>query len=261
LSDELLKEFEEIKTRKMKNYQLLFEKRNLEGYLETKHPVFTSACFYVDFVSNYVSKFRLKYAGQRPDIKDSMAAIDDIDHKGNPIKKPLGPVGFSFKTQILSFKVNRKKVEERICPIVASADSASNNMFIEALISSLITISYALKKAVCILQTCDLDDVETSWGVYEDHCYLFLFDNTEGGNGITYLVFSELKEDLNAKGDLMHTRLFTQISEILTQKCCLDACEECLLLPRTPNHIVDLLNKQLGAAVLGVANVEYHRNI
>jgi hypothetical protein len=35
LSDELLKEFEEIKTRKMKNYQLLFEKRNLEGNLET----------------------------------------------------------------------------------------------------------------------------------------------------------------------------------------------------------------------------------
>lgn len=254
MNDEIFKEFEDLKKRKVKNFPQFIEKRKFEDYLEIEHPVFSKVCFYIDFVSNYISKFRIKYTGQRPDIKESTAAIDDIDDKGNPIKKPLGPVGYSFETQILSFAIKRKEAEERILPIF-SADSIVDNVILEALISSLVTISYALKKAVCILQSCDLDDVETSWSIYEDYCYLFLFDNAEGGNGITHLAFSELKEDLYVDQDLMHTRLFAQISEILMQKCCPDACEECLLLPRTPNHIVSLLDKRLGAALLvGVIN-------
>jgi hypothetical protein len=187
--------------------------------------------------------------GQSPNFKESVATIDDIDDKGNPIKKPLGPVGFSYETQILSFAIKRKIAEERIIA-GESIELIKNDTIVEKLTSSLVTISYALKKAVCILQTCNIDDVETAWTIYKDHCYLFLFDNSEGGNGITHLAFLELKEDLKSQQELMETRLFKQISEILKQKCCPDVCEECLLLPRTPNHIVSLLDKRLGRSVL-----------
>ncbi|MGQ9643599.1 MAG: DUF1998 domain-containing protein [Ignavibacterium sp.] len=252
MSDELMKEILEIiKNLKPKNVEVTYEKKKLteDEFIEINHPLITDIFFYVDKVTNYVPKFRLKYVGQSPNFKESVATIDDIDEKGNPIKKPLGPVGFSYETQILSFAIKRKIAEERILG-EESIGTIKNDSVVERLISSLVTMSYALKKAVCILQACNVDDVETAWTIYKDCCYLFLFDNSEGGNGIAHLAFLELKEDLKSQQDLMETRLFKQISEILKQRCCPDVCEECLLLPRTPNHIVGLLNKRLGRTVL-----------
>jgi hypothetical protein len=251
MSDELVREtLEIIRNLRPKSVNVPHEKQKLtkDELIKMNHSLIANVFFYVDKVASYVPKFRLKYVGQSPNFKESVATIDDIDGKGKPVKKPLGPVGFSYETQILSFAIKRKIAEERIAKECIGV--MNNGNIVEKLVSSLVTISYALKKAVCILQTCNIDDIETAWAIYEDYCYLFLFDNAEGGNGITHLAFLELKEDLKSRQDLMETRLFKQISEILKQRCCPDVCEECLLLPRTPNHIVSLLDKRLGRIVL-----------
>jgi len=206
-------------------------------------------CFYVDSVTSFVPKFRLKYVGQKPIFKESVATIEDIDERGNPIKIPLGPVGFSYETHIFSLSLDRKTAEERVSNFKDNSNVRSG--ILENLISSLITFSFALRKAACILQTCNIDDIKTSWAIHEENCYIFLFDNAEGGNGVTYLTFSELKEDLeNNSRKIIDTRLFRQILEIFNQKCCKDVCEECLLLPRTPHYLVSLLNKRLGKMLL-----------
>lgn len=250
MNKELVEEIlEKIRKLRPKNVEAAYEKEKLtkDRFRKINHPLIEDVFFYVGMITNFVPKFRLKYVGQSPNFKESVATIDDIDEKGNPIKKPLGPVGFSYKSQILSFAIKRRIAEERI---IKGCINVSDGNIVKELTSSLVTISYALKKAVCILQTCNIDDIETAWAIYEKYCYLFLFDNAEGGNGITHLAFLELEEDLKSQPDLMETRLFKQISEILKQKCCPDVCEECLLLPRTPNHIVSLLDKRLGRIVL-----------
>lgn len=211
--------------------------------------------FYVDSIAKFVPVFRIKYRGQRPSYRESLATFDDVDlETGNPIKVPLGPVGFEYNTHILSLALDRDYAEEKMEEYVESQnlkidDTQPTNPVMESLIKALTTLSFCLRKTACLLQTCDLDDILTSWTLQKQHCYLFLFDNVEGGNGITYSIYSDLRDTIQRTNDFSKTELFKQMWSILEQKCCPDVCEECLLLPRTPQHIMEMLDKKVGSAL------------
>ena len=224
--------------------------------VQLRHPFIANVSFYVGSVANFVPAFRIKYVGQKPYYRESLATFDDVDPKtGDPIKVPLGPVGFKYNTHILSLTIDRNYAEEKIGNYLESQnleteDTESKKLVMENLIKALTTLSFCLRKTAGILQACDIDDVLTSWTLHKEHCYLFLFDNVDGGNGITYSIYSELRDTVQKTNDFSKTKLFKQMSEILKQECCHDVCEECLLLPRTPQLIMKMLDKKVGRTLL-----------
>lgn len=224
--------------------------------IRLSHPLISNASFYVDSIVNFVPAFRVKYRGQKPRYCESLATFDDVDPKtGNPVKVPLGPVGFKYATHIFSFTIDRNHAEEKIRNHLKSQnieidEVGLKKLVMENLIKGLTTLSFCLRKTACILQTCDIDDVFNSWKLKKKHCYLFLFDNVEGGNGISHSMFSDLRDTIGKTGDFNKTELFKQMSAILEQKCCPDVCEECLLLPRTPQHVMEMLDKKVGRIIL-----------
>lgn len=141
------------------------------------------------------------------------------------------PVGQQHHTQGLRLEFDRDAVAERFVEV--SHPSASWPQLLTSL-------EQALDRAIPVVVKCDRSDYRVKASVSEDTVEVFIVDGRQGGNGISWHVHEGLQEVAN------------HVVDIADCERCVDYCDECLLLSRTPSHYLenDLLDHRTLAAVV-----------
>lgn len=141
----------------------------------------------------------------------------------------LGPAGNKYLTAVLEIKVPR---ESGLTPSV--------EMTVAITLLSALTLS-----AVSILEV-EQGDLGTSWDISSNYIRLYLYDTASGGSGLVRLIFDDWA---NHGGQA----IWGYANDILfNSKCCRHYCEQCTLLPRTPEFQVrqGLLDKEVAIRFL-----------
>ena len=141
------------------------------------------------------------------------------------------PVGQQHHTQGLRLTLDRETVAERFSRV--SIPTASWPQL-------LISLEQALDRAIPVVVKCDRSDYRVKASVGEDGVEVFIVDGRQGGNGISWHVHESLQE------------VASKVVEVADCDRCLDYCDECLLLSRTPSHYLenDLLDHRTLEAVV-----------
>jgi ATP-dependent helicase YprA (DUF1998 family) len=145
------------------------------------------------------------------------------------------PVGQQYFTQALTIRFDAGAFWQRVEQL--GHDTASRAQ-------ALTSLEQAVTKAVAIVAECDQDDfrVSTRVGQDDDQIDLYIVDSRQGGNGISW----QAQDRLHA--------VETRVREVAGCDRCVDYCDECLLLQRTPGYYLDndLLDSRTLAAVVGL---------
>jgi hypothetical protein len=145
------------------------------------------------------------------------------------------PVGQQYFTQGLTLRFDAGTFWQRFGRL--SHETASRAQ-------ALTSLEQALEKAIAIVAECDQDDFRVSTSLDEDHVDVHVVDSRQGGNGISW----QAHDRLGAVAD--------RVREVAACDRCLDYCDECLLLERTPGYYLenDLLDRRTLAAIVGVSD-------
>lgn len=149
------------------------------------------------------------------------------------------PVGQQYHTQGVTIRFDRDVFEDRY-------EHASHET--KSWPQALVSLQQSFEKAVAIVAECDRSDFRVKAIRTADSIEINLVDSRQGGNGVTWQVFRSL------------TDLETRVAEVADCDRCLDYCDECLLLARTPAYYLekDLLDRRMLAAIVGDASPEAH---
>jgi ATP-dependent helicase YprA (DUF1998 family) len=148
-------------------------------------------------------------------------------------KERYRPVGQQYHTQGTVISFDREQVEVRY----EGADHEPKSWS-----QALTSIEQAMKRAVAVVAECDRSDFRIKTKTTEDSVKVFLVDSRQGGNGIAWQVRESLR-DVEEK-----------VREIADCERCVDYCDECLLISRTPAHYLEnnLLDSRTLAAITGI---------
>lgn len=171
-------------------------------------------------------------------LKPALVTEEDItlDRSGRTKleKKELGAAGFELATTILHLYCNVHGLKMRL--------SASADEWERKLAAAIITLIWALKKAISITLQIELGDVGVYWSLDPSNWmfHLYFYDTNPGGSGIC----RRIMHDCITKKEIFQLAKETLYDE----SCCKSYCDRCLLLPRTPESIIrkGLLNKIAG---------------
>ncbi|MHA1280966.1 MAG: DEAD/DEAH box helicase [Promethearchaeota archaeon] len=160
--------------------------------------------------------------------------LNELEDSNNNFK----PVGFNFQTMGINIKIKKTKIEEIIRYYI-------NEYYLDDLddfhtfFTLLYSIQQSLKKIISLYTESDLNEFDVFFTFSDDFINFYIIDNAEGGNGISKRVFNSLNSDNEIYSFLENG--------ILNCKECLDFCDNCLLIERTPEYIVRkrLLNHNL----------------
>ncbi|WP_276249162.1 DEAD/DEAH box helicase [Haladaptatus sp. YSMS36] len=141
------------------------------------------------------------------------------------------PVGQQYHTQGLRIEFDRADFEARY-----SRAKHETRSWPQALTS----LEQAVNRAIAVEAECDLQDFRLKTSLEDDVVELIIVDSRQGGNGITWHIFEEL-DGIESK--VRNTASCTR---------CIDYCDECLLLERTPAHYLqnDLLDHRMLTAIV-----------
>lgn len=142
------------------------------------------------------------------------------------------PVGQQYFTQGLTLRFEASDLRQRFAQVDHETASWAQ---------ALTSLEQALEKAVAVVAECDLDDFRVSTTTSDSHVNVHIVDSRQGGNGISWQVHDRLQRVANRTG------------EVAACDRCLDYCDECLLLERTPGYYLenDLLDRRTLAALIG----------
>lgn len=187
-------------------------------------------------VTSFTPAFEKRWAGRDSSTLPSQAkiprtasdadALTPIDMFLQGEQTLLAPVGYLTRTLGLSIKIARGSIESRIEP---------NENWLDAV--RLVSLIQALKRAICIVINCELRDFDVDFSASQETLEIFIYDNREGGNNIS----ERVREDI-----LGERQIQKAIVEIANCKFCSRFCDRCLLIQRTPSHILKkrLLDRQ-----------------
>lgn len=150
------------------------------------------------------------------------------------------PVGQQYHTQGLTIRIDREHFEERF----EHATHASKSWP-----QALVSLQQALEKAVAIVAECDRSDFRVKAMTTSDTIKLTIVDGRQGGNGISWQILQSLSD------------LEGRVGEIAACERCVDYCDECLLLSRTPAYYLDkdLLDSRMLTAITASPQPEVQR--
>jgi len=147
------------------------------------------------------------------------------------------PVGQQYHTQGVTVRFERDAFEERY-----ERTTHDTKSWPQALVS----LQQALEKAIAIVAECDRSDFRVKAMRTANTVDVHIVDSRQGGNGVTWQVLQSLS-DLEAR-----------VVEVADCDRCVDYCDECLLLARTPAYYLekDLLDRRMLAATVGKDEAE-----
>jgi len=147
------------------------------------------------------------------------------------------PVGQQYHTQGVTVRFERDAFEERY-----ERTTHETKSWPQALVS----LQQALEKAIAIVAECDRSDFRVKAMRTANTVDVHIVDSRQGGNGVTWQVLQSLS-DLEAR-----------VVEVADCDRCVDYCDECLLLARTPAYYLekDLLDRRMLAATVGKDEAE-----
>jgi len=145
------------------------------------------------------------------------------------------PVGQQHHTQGLRLQFDRGTIADRFGRVTHPTASWPQ---------LLTSLEQALDRAIPVVVKCDRSDYRVKASIIEDAVEVFIVDSREGGNGIGWHVHESLDE------------VADRVAEVADCERCVDYCDECLLLSRTPSHYLenDLLDHRTLAAAVGVTD-------
>lgn len=144
------------------------------------------------------------------------------------------PVGQQHHTQGLRLRFDRDMIAERFERVTHPTASWPQ---------LLTSLEQAFNRAIPVVVKCDRSDYRVKAAITDTAVEVFIVDSREGGNGIGWHVHQSLDE------------VAERVTEVADCDRCVDYCDECLLLSRTPSHYLenDLLDHRMLAAVVEVA--------
>lgn len=142
------------------------------------------------------------------------------------------PVGQQYFTQGLALTFDIADLEARYDTVSHETKSWPQAM---------VSLEQALEKAIAVVAECDRSDFHVKTTTVEDAVIVYVVDSRQGGNGITW----QVRESLPSIQD--------RVREIAHCGRCLDYCDECLLLSRTPGYYLEnaLLDRRTLGALIG----------
>jgi len=153
-------------------------------------------------------------------VEDALA--DMLAVEGDEVKWDKAIPGYQYPTDGMVF---RHDIEE----LKAKLDSAEGRRQVAAAYSA----GYGLRSIIARNMGVDSLDIQCTVDLSPHHVRLIVYDSEVNGSGLSHAAYQELDQSL----------LDTQTS---MERCvCSGYCEKCLLLPRTPTHLVEqgLLNR------------------
>jgi ATP-dependent helicase YprA (DUF1998 family) len=141
------------------------------------------------------------------------------------------PVGQQYGTRGVTLRFDEAAMRNRIEPV--SHETAS---WAQALTS----LEQALKRAISVVTESDQDDFRVVSRTHDGGVAVNIVDARQGGNGVSWQVYDRL------------STVERQTTEVADCHRCVDFCDECLLLERTPAHYLenDLLDRRTLDALL-----------
>ena len=142
------------------------------------------------------------------------------------------PVGQQHHTQGLRLSFDRDTISERFEQ--ATHETASWPQLLTSL-------EQALDRAIPVVVKCDRSDYRVKASITNEAIEVYIVDGRQGGNGIGWHVHDSLSE------------VADQVVDVADCDRCVDYCDECLLLSRTPSHYLEnnLLDHRMLATVVG----------
>ncbi|WP_254863100.1 DEAD/DEAH box helicase [Halovivax gelatinilyticus] len=128
------------------------------------------------------------------------------------------PVGQQHHTQGLRLEFDREEVSERYDAVTHPTASWPQ---------LLTSLEQALDRAIPVVVKCDRSDYRVKASVSEDAVEVSIVDGRQGGNGIGWHVYENLDE------------VADHVVDVADCQRCVDYCDECLLLSRTPSHYLE----------------------
>ncbi|MHA1340226.1 MAG: DUF1998 domain-containing protein [Promethearchaeota archaeon] len=206
---------------------------------------FNKKCKSVNFVYAFYEVYSIS---KEPRIRKSIGIIDIFEDSelslnsinydqpndlNQPKFEPLGPVGYIIESPAIKFKWQREHISNKI-------KNKTSSFELIDLIKVAISFNAALKLAISLELNCNLDDLITDFDINENYLFCYIQDNFEEGNGICTEIFDLIQND--------ELGFIRKAKSILNQNCCINYCENCILLPRTPPNYVasGLLDKKYG---------------
>lgn len=141
------------------------------------------------------------------------------------------PVGQQHHTQGLRLEFERDAIAERFERVTHPTASWPQ---------LLTSLEQALDRAIPVVVKCDRSDYRVKASITEDTVEVYIVDGRQGGNGIGWHVHESLEE------------VADNVIDVGDCDRCVDYCDECLLLSRTPSHYLenDLLDHRTLTAVV-----------
>jgi ATP-dependent helicase YprA (DUF1998 family) len=141
------------------------------------------------------------------------------------------PVGQQYGTRGVTLRFDEAAMRNRIEPV--SHETAS---WAQALTS----LEQALKRAISVVTESDQDDFRVVSRTHDGEVAVNIVDARQGGNGVSWQVYDRL------------STVERQTTEVADCHRCVDFCDECLLLERTPAHYLEngLLDRRTLDALL-----------
>jgi ATP-dependent helicase YprA (DUF1998 family) len=149
------------------------------------------------------------------------------------------PVGQQYFTQGLTIRFEAGPFWQRFAGVEHETASRAQ---------ALTSLEQSVEKAVAIVAECDQDDFRVSTRDGADRVDLHIVDSRQGGNGISW----QAHDRLDAVAE--------RVREVADCDRCVDYCDECLLLERTPGYYLenDLLDSRTLAALVGLGAISSH---
>ena len=177
-------------------------------------------------VTAFTHRFERRWAGrgssfllsqaeihQAPDVKKTLSPIEVFDKSEEGL---FHPVGYLMHTPGIFLEIERESVEKRV----------GSNWLNPTQIVSLIQ---ALKRAICIVNRCELQDFNIDFTANDKTLGLYFYDNREGGNSISERIYEDL---------LGEKKILAAVTDIANCSHCSRFCDRCLLIQRTPAYIL-----------------------
>ena len=168
---------------------------------------------------------------EKVDNSESRSELSWRDRLEEAQEEIYRPVGQQHYTQGIRIEFNRSTVAERFEKITHSTASWPQ---------VLTSLEQALNRAIPVVVKCDRSDYRVKTSITEDTIEVFIVDGRQGGNGISWHIYESLGE------------IEDHVVDVAACERCIDYCDECLLLSRTPSYYLenDLLNHQTLAAIV-----------
>ena len=141
------------------------------------------------------------------------------------------PVGQQHHTQGLRLRFDRSAIADRFGQVTHPTASWPQ---------LLTSLEQAFDRAIPVVVKCDRSDYRVKASITENSVEINIVDGRQGGNGISWHVDESL------------TEVADRVIEVADCSRCVDYCDECLLLSRTPSHYLenDLLDHRTLSAIV-----------